>query len=137
MGGRPNLSTDSYMRTGVVLMPSDFIAADNTNFARVSPLFLLALAVMIFTTAWICVALTGYTGRVAAIWIPNAILTASLLKHARRDWPLMIGVAFAANFGANLFARDHVSTGAGLAFANVVEALIVVSPLRWLGFDRA
>src|SRR5258706_2026790 len=137
MGGRTNLSTDSYMRTGAVLMPNDLTAVDNTNFARVSPLFLLALAAMIFTTAWICVALTGYTGRVAAVWIPNAILTASLLKHARRDWPLTIGVAFVANFGANLIAHDQMSTGAGLAFANVVEALIVVSPLRWLGFDRA
>jgi signal transduction histidine kinase len=118
-------------------MPSDFTAADNTNFSRVSPLFLLALAAMIFAAGWMCVALTGYTGRVAAIWIPNAILTASLLKHARRDWPVMIGIAFVANFAANLIAHDRMLTGAGLAFANIVEVLIVVSPLRWLGFDRA
>jgi signal transduction histidine kinase len=124
------------VRTGVV-MPSDFTAADNTNFSRVSPLFLVALAAMIFTTSWMCVALTGYTGRVAAIWIPNAILTASLLKHAQRDWALMIVVAIVANFCANLISHDAILTAAGLAFANIAEVLIVVSPLRWLGFDRA
>ena len=118
-------------------MTSEFNAADHKNFSRLSPLFVLALATMIFTTSWACVALTAYTGRVAAIWIPNAILTASLLKHARRDWAVVIGVAFAANFCANLVVHDRIWTGAGLAFANVIEALIVVTPLRWLGFDRA
>src|ERR1700688_1296117 len=106
-------------------MPSDFTAADNTNFSRVSPLFLVALAAMIFTTSWMCVALTGYTGRVAAIWIPNAILTASLLKHAQRDWALMIVVAIVANFCANLISHDAILTAAGLAFANIAEVLIV------------
>jgi signal transduction histidine kinase len=120
----------------VLNMPSEFIA-DSKSFSRVSPLFLVALAALIFTTSWLCVALTGYTGRVAAIWIPNAILTASLLKHARRDWTLMIGVAFVANVCANMVCHDGIVTGSGLAFANVIEALIIVTPLRWLGFDRA
>ena len=136
MARRTIFGSDSFVRTGVV-MPSDFTAAENANFSRVSPLFVVALAAMIFATSWMCVALTGYTGRVAAIWIPNAILTASLLEHAQRDWAPMIVVAFVAIFCANLISHDSILTGAGLAFANIIEVLIVVSPLRWLGFDRA
>src|SRR4029077_16039855 len=137
MAVRPTLGTDGFLRFGVLTMPGEITTADKESLARASPLFLAALAAMIFTTSWMCVALTGHTGRVAAIWIPNAILTASLLKHAQRDWALMIVVALVANFCANLISQDAVLTGAGLALANIVEVLIVVSPLRWLGFDRA
>src|SRR5471032_2651530 len=80
--------------------------------------------------------LTQYTGRVAAIWIPNAVLLASLLKHPRRAWPELIGVAFLAYFSADMLVHDHVLTGAGLSVANIVEILVVALPMRWLGFDR-
>jgi signal transduction histidine kinase len=117
-------------------MSSEFTVESLTPHPRVSPLYLVVLAAMIFATSWGCVVLTAHTGRVSAIWLANSILVASLLKHERRDWPEMVGVALLAYFGADMLSHDKALTGAGLSLANVIEALIVAVPLRWLGFDR-
>lgn len=117
-------------------MPSDLTSDRQATLPRVSPLYLFVLLVMIFATSWGCITLTAYTGRVAAIWFANAILLASLLKHARRDWPEMLGVALLAYFSANMLVHDKALTGLGLSLANITEVLIVAVPLRWLGFDR-
>jgi len=117
-------------------MPSELTADNQGPLPRVSAFYLLALAGMIFAASWGCVVLTAHTGRVAAIWFANAILVASLLKHARRDWPQMLGVAAIAYFGADMLSHDSALTGVGLTIANVVEVLIVATPLRWFGFDR-
>lgn len=116
-------------------MPSE-LTTNETLPPRVSPLFLAALAAMIFVSDWACVLLTAHAGRVAAIWIANSILLASLLKHDHRDWSKLISVALFAYFTADLIARDLASTAIGLAIANVIEVLIVAVPLRWLSFDR-
>jgi signal transduction histidine kinase len=117
-------------------MPSDMTIKSDETMRRVSPLYLVALAAMIFASDWGCVMLTAHTGRVAAIWFANAILVASLLKHPRRDWPEMIGVALLAYFSANMLAHDRAIIGLGLSLGNITEVLIVAIPLRWLGFDR-
>src|SRR5512146_1095699 len=117
-------------------MLSEVTTANETILPRVSPRFVLLLAVAIFISDLGCVLLATYTGRVAAIWIANAIFLASLLKHDHRDWPRMIGVALFAYFGADMFSHDRAWTAAGLAFANTIEVLIVAIPMRWLGFDR-
>ena len=117
-------------------MPSDMTIKSDETMRRVSPLYLVALAAMIFASDWGCVMLTAHTGRVAAIWFANAILVASLLKHPRRDWPEMIGVALLAYFSADMLAHDRAIIGLGLSLGNITEVLIVAIPLRWLGFDR-
>ncbi len=117
-------------------MPSDLTSRNAVNEPRLSPVFLLALAAMIFASSFGCLALTQYTGRVAAIWISNAILLASLLKHSRRVWPQLIGVAVLGYFSADMIAHDRALTGAGLSISNVVEVVAVALPMRWLGFDR-
>lgn len=117
-------------------MPSQSTTANETMLPRVAPLFLISLAAMILVTDWGCVLLTAYTGRVAAIWIANSILLASLLKHDHRDWLQMIATALLAYVAADLSVHDQVSTASGLALANTVEVLIVAVPMRWLGFDR-
>jgi len=103
---------------------------------RVSYFDLAFLAALIFVTDWGCVILTAYTGRIAAIWVANSILVASLLKRSGRDWPRMIGVAALAYFCANLASRDELLTAAGIMFGNITEVLIVAVPLRRLGFDK-
>jgi len=92
-------------------MPSDMTIKSDETMRRVSPLYLVALAAMIFASDWGCVMLTAHTGRVAAIWFANAILVASLLKHPRRDWPEMIGVALLAYFSADMLAHDRAIIG--------------------------
>ena len=117
-------------------MPSDLTIKSDETMRRVSPQYLVTLAAMIFAFDWGCVMLTAHTGRVAAIWIANAILVASLLKHPRRDWPEMICVALLAYFSADMLAHDKAIIGLGLSLGNITEVLIVAIPLRWLGFDR-
>jgi integral membrane sensor domain MASE1 len=114
-------------------MPSDLTTRNGEKEPRLSPLFLLALAALIFLSSWGCVALTQYTGRVAAIWIANAILLAGLLKHPRHVWPQLIGVGFLAR---RYDRARPLLTGAGLALANILEVLAIELPMRWLGFDR-
>jgi signal transduction histidine kinase len=117
-------------------MSGESFNTNESTWRRMSSLDLAALAALIFITDWGCVVLTAHTGRIAAIWVANSILVASLLKCAQRDWPRMIAVAAVAYFFANMASHDQLLTAAGITFANIAEVLIVVVPLRWLGFDR-
>jgi signal transduction histidine kinase len=117
-------------------MSSETPGASESTWRRVSWFDLIVLAALIFTTDWGCIVLTAHTDRIAPIWIANSILVASLLKRARSDWPRMIAVALVAYFGANIASHDTLLTGAGIMLSNIAEVLIVVVPIRWLGFDR-
>ncbi|HEX4304388.1 MAG TPA: ATP-binding protein [Rhizomicrobium sp.] len=101
-----------------------------------TPLFLALLGLAVFAATWGCIALIGHVGRISTIWIGNAIVLAALLKRPRGAWFEILGVAFLANFAANVVTGDLVLRGAGLSLANMLEVLIVAWPLRWLGFDR-
>ncbi|HEY4940899.1 MAG TPA: ATP-binding protein [Rhizomicrobium sp.] len=103
---------------------------------RSTPVFLALLAVTVFLSSWACIALTLHAGRVSMIWISNAIVLACLLQHKRSVWLEIVGVAFLANFAADIMAGDVVFRASGLAAANAIEVLIIAWPLRWLGFDR-
>ncbi len=101
-----------------------------------TPVFLALLGLAVFAASWGCIALIEHTGRVSTIWIGNAIVLAALLKHGRRAWFEIVGIAVLANFAADVVTGDAVLTGLGFSFANALEILIVAAPLRWLGFDR-
>ena len=103
---------------------------------RSTPAFLALLALAVFASSWGCIALIMHSGRVSTIWISNAIVLAAMLKHPRRVWLEIVGVAFVANFAADVLAGDLVARAAGLSLANAIEVLIVAWPLRWLGFDK-
>ncbi|HEY0302933.1 MAG TPA: MASE1 domain-containing protein, partial [Rhizomicrobium sp.] len=100
------------------------------------PMLLALLAIAVFAASWGCIALVAHSGRVSTLWISNAIVLACLLRRPGRLWPEIVGIAFFANFAADILSGDLVARAAGLSFANAVEVLIVAWPLRWLGFDR-
>jgi signal transduction histidine kinase len=104
---------------------------------RSTPVFLAVFAALIFITSWACIALVQHSGRISTIWIGNAIVLATLLKHPRRAWLEIAGIAALANFAADIVVGDLVFNAAGFSAANALEALLVALPLRWLGFDRA
>jgi signal transduction histidine kinase len=104
---------------------------------RSTPVFLATLGVAVFALTWGCVYLVQHTGRITPIWIANAIIVASLLRHDRRAWPEIIGVTALANFAADMLLSDQAFNGIGFSLANSVEVLLVAAPLRFLGFDRA
>ncbi|WP_183030015.1 PAS domain S-box protein [Altericroceibacterium spongiae] len=75
--------------------------------------------------AWLGITLTRGEGRIAAIWAPNAVLLAVLLRrHAREDL-LYLPAVYAANIAANLLAGDSLARAMGLGFANIVEIVLV------------
>lgn len=97
---------------------------------------LAVLAVAVFASAWGGIALTYYTGRIAAIWLANAIVLAAALKTRRSGFPAVLLTAFAANVAADVVSGDGVLSAGVLSLANAAEVIIVVLALRRLRLDR-
>ncbi|MEJ1970623.1 MAG: ATP-binding protein [Rhizomicrobium sp.] len=104
---------------------------------RSTPVFLATLGLAVFALTWACVFLVHHAGRITPIWIGNAVVLASLLKHDRRAWFEIVGVTALANFAADIILSDVVFDAVGFSLANSFEVLAVALPMRWLGFDRA
>lgn len=81
-------------------------------------------------------ALSVAIGRIAAIWLSNAITLAFLLYHPRRDWLLLLLAGGLANVAADLAMADTVMSAAVLSLNNIIEILIVAVPLRIMKLDR-
>jgi signal transduction histidine kinase len=97
---------------------------------RATPLVLAAAFALVFITACFGIELTRYTGRIAAIWIGNAVLLSFLLRNPRRDWLGLLAVGLAADIAADLFFGTSLSRGMALSLCNAAEILIVAVPLR-------
>ena len=104
---------------------------------RITPVSLAMLGAAVFALTWGCVFLVQHAGRVTPIWISNAIVVAALLRHDRRAWPEIIGIAALANFAADMILSDQPLNGAGFSVANSLEVFLIAAPLRFLGFDRS
>ena len=84
--------------------------------------------------AWLSVEITRVEGRVAAVWIPNALALAVLLRFRVRHLWAVFPALFAANSLANLAGGDGAVMATGLAFANLIEiAVALVLVRRWCG----
>ena len=78
------------------------------------------------------IVLTREQSRIAALWLPNAMLTALLLKKKQGSDFGYIGAAFLANVAANLIGGDPLDRAAGLSVCNSVEIMLVVHLVRRL-----
>ena len=84
--------------------------------------------------AYLSIELTRGSGRVAVIWLPNALMVAILLRFRLRNEPLALAGSFLGNVIANLLVGDSPATAAALATANSVEIVIAVYLVRyWCG----
>jgi signal transduction histidine kinase len=110
--------------------------SSSTSARRATPLLLAVLAALVFVTAWVGIGLTAYTGRVAAIWVSNALLLSFMLKYPRAEWPKFLALGLAANFAADLASGDGLLQGCILTLCNGVEILAVAIPLRFWSLDR-
>jgi PAS domain S-box-containing protein len=82
-----------------------------------------SLAVGVGALAWLALTLTGASGRTAAIWPPNPIILACLLRSEPRRWrPFLLG-GFVGIASANLTAAggDGLVVSVALATINAVE----------------
>ena len=95
----------------------------------------LALALLFGILAYLAIVITGGEDRIAAIWLPNAVLVAVILRQERAN-PYLICAAFAANILANLGTGQLPLHAVGLAMANSIEISIICVAMRRLGLAR-
>lgn len=93
-------------------------------------LWALAQAVLFGTLAYLSLAYTRDQDGLAAIWLPNAVLVAGMLRRGSAN-PLIIGAAFVANVMASLAVGDQLGQAAALSLANSAEISLI-----WLGLRR-
>ena len=84
--------------------------------------------------AWFSVELTRGESRIAAVWLPNALALAALLRFSiKHEWLLFVAL-FLANVTANLIGGDIPLVAMGLAAGNMLEiAIALVLVRRWCG----
>ena len=94
---------------------------------------ILLVAALCGLLAFVAIELTRGTGRIAAVWIPNALLVAILGRRVRDPIATWAVPAAIANIVANLLVGDSMAQAIGLASANFVEVWLAVTLLRRLG----
>lgn len=95
----------------------------------------LALALLFGMLAYFAIVFTRGDDRIAAIWLPNAVLVAVIMRRKRNNW-LVICAAFAANILANLSAGDALPRAVSLAVINSIEIAIIWFGMRGLKLTR-
>jgi PAS domain S-box-containing protein len=95
---------------------------------------LVALAAAYFGAAKLGLTMAFVAEQVSVVWPPTGIALAALLLYGYRLWP---GIALGA-FLANATANEPITTAAGIAIGNTLEALVGAWLLRTLAkFDPA
>ena len=115
---------------------SDSAASARKSFAPDGLIQAIVTGAVVFACVWMSLALGEYTGRVAAVWLANAVVVASLTRAPTQRW-LMIGAwAFLGNWLANWISGDNLPLSVGLALCNGLEiALCAVAVRRLFGQD--
>ena len=86
----------------------------------------VVVAAIFGALAWAGVMLTRDQSRIAAVWLPNAMMVAVLFR-TRGTTPLVYLIpAFAANYVANSLAGDPVGRAISLSAINFIEMTVVV-----------
>ena len=74
--------------------------------------------------AYFSASLARVEGRVAAVWLPNAVLLALLLgRRMKSDWILVMG-GLVGNIVANRLVGDTMAHASGLSLANAIEITV-------------
>ncbi len=97
-----------------------------------SPISLKAAAVYaaVLVLGLLCIAAPRAVGRLAPIWLPNALVFSVYLRSRSSHW-WAIGLAGAAgNLTANYLASDQAGVAFGLVSANVLECLFCALAVR-------
>lgn len=83
-----------------------------------------------FVVAAVTIDLTNATRSIAAIWPPNAILLALLLRRNRSAWWPVLLAGFIGNAFANLLTRGTITAPMLFGLANILEVTIAAYGLR-------
>lgn len=108
------------------------LTRDRIRFASI----LIILPLIAAALAWGGINLTRNESRIAAVWLPNALIVAFLLRSKRRAALTIIPLTFSANVVVNMLGGDGAVQAASLAAINAVEVLLVYAGMRHLGLAR-
>lgn len=86
--------------------------------------------------AWGGISLTRDEGRIAIVWLPNALLVAVLLRSKPSAAFAYLPAAFCANVAVNLIVGDAVTRAITLALINQFEVLFIWLAMRKIGLPR-
>ncbi|WP_010162388.1 PAS domain S-box protein [Sphingomonas sp. PAMC 26617] len=103
------------------------------HLARQAPVAVLLAAAIFGAMAYASITLTQDVSRVAAVWFPNAILVAILLRKEERLAGAYVPAAFLANVVANMLAGDAIGRAVGLSGINALEISAIVWGMRRAG----
>ena len=94
----------------------------------------IALGCLFFAAALSSILLFRDDGRIAAIWLPNAVMLGLLLRIESLRIAPTLAWLFPANLAANLVVGDATGTALTLALANNVEIGVAYALIaRWVG----
>lgn len=95
----------------------------------------VAHAALFGTLAYLSLEYTRDENGLAAIWLPNAVLVAAILRRGSAN-PSIIFTAFLANTLANLGVGEPLPSAVALALANSLEITLIWLGMRRLSFLR-
>ena len=108
-------------------------AQDRPLQGRLRMVFSVAAMAAIFAgLAYGGIELTRGSGRLATLWLPNAILAGTLLRTRRNTCPFYLAACLLANVAINRIVGDGWTTASVLAVANAIEVTIVIWTMRRL-----
>ena len=92
------------------------------------------LGAAFFLAGRLSVALISHNGRLAPVWIANAVALATLLRSERRRWPLLIAACLLGNLAMSLSEGNSLIGSGCMMVGNAAEyALSAVLLARLLG----
>ena len=85
------------------------------------------IGVAVFLIAWLGLALSHATGRIACIWLANGIVSATLLRRPASERAGLLGGALAGNLLAELVGGDGIVSALLFAALNTLEIATLVA----------
>lgn len=112
-----------------------FFVAVTVRISNVASIFSLGFVVY-FGLAVASVFLARVSHDVAVFWPANAVLVAMALSFGRREFPILLLSAFAANVSTQFVYGDNWQLAVGFPLANSFEILAVYIGFQFVGFQN-
>ncbi len=97
---------------------------------------LVGFALVVFAVCSFGILLTRHSGRIASIWLANAVQLAMLVHRQQTSHRVILSIGFVANVLADLYIGDRVAVALVLSLSNSLEVALSRLLLRQLGvFD--
>ena len=94
---------------------------------------LVAFSLVVFVVAVFGIYITRQSGRIASIWLVNAVQLAMLVRNPRMNRRAVMGSGLAANLLADLLIGDRFIIALSLSLSNTLEVAAANSLLLRLG----